>query len=244
LAGRAVPFWDLLPQAPDVPVVGRGRHSRNVRRGVHRANRFRIRLRAIAGERAELEGRLLNVQRQGTPNYFGEQRFGRDGATLTQALRWTRGGGRKLTRTKRGLYLSALRAFLFNTVLAARVEAGTWNSVGDGDTCMLQGSRSLFYCEQADEGIAARAASGDIHPGLALWGRGAAPDRALAEHSAVCAFLEQQGLELAWRPARLLADDFCWRFCDDGALQLDFALGAGAYATALLAEIVQYEQGM
>ena len=48
----------------------------------------------------------------------------------------------------------------------------------------------------------------------------------------------------AWRPARLLADDFCWKFCDDGALQLDFALGAGAYATALLAEIVQYEQGM
>jgi tRNA pseudouridine13 synthase len=37
-------------------------------------------------------------------------------------------------------------------------------------------------------------------------------------------------------------DDFCWRFCDDDSLQLDFALGAGSYATALLAELVQYQE--
>ena len=41
----------------------------------------------------------------------------------------------------------------------------------------------------------------------------------------------------------MLADDFCWQFCDDGNLQLDFALGAGSYATALLAELVQYKEG-
>jgi tRNA pseudouridine13 synthase len=41
----------------------------------------------------------------------------------------------------------------------------------------------------------------------------------------------------------LLADDFCWEFCDDGSLQLDFALGAGVYATALLAEVFRYEDG-
>ena len=64
----------------------------------------------------------------------------------------------------------------------------------------------------------------------------------LTEQLPICDFLERAGLELAWRPARLLADDFCWQFCDDGALQLDFALGAGCYATALLAEIVQFEQ--
>jgi tRNA pseudouridine13 synthase len=41
----------------------------------------------------------------------------------------------------------------------------------------------------------------------------------------------------------LLPDDFCWQFCDDDTLQLDFSLGAGSYATALLAEIVQYQEG-
>ena len=56
-------------------------------------------------------------------------------------------------------------------------------------------------------------------------------------------FLEAQGVDLAWRPTRLLPDDFCWEFCDDDGLQLDFALGAGSYATALLAEFVHYTDG-
>jgi tRNA pseudouridine13 synthase len=64
----------------------------------------------------------------------------------------------------------------------------------------------------------------------------------LAEQVAVCEFLQQAGLDRAWRAARMLADDFCWRFCDDGSLQLDFALGAGSYATALLGELVQYKE--
>ncbi len=253
MAGRQEPDWLALEAGGDVQLLQRGRHSRKLRRGVHRANRFRLMLRAVSGERAELEQRLQLLREQGAPNYFGEQRFGRDGATLEQARRWALVGGRRLTRAKRGLYLSALRAFLFNTALAARVEAGSWNTVCEGDVCMLQGTRSLFGCERVDDELRARARLGDVHPGLPLWGRGispASPERALeqretlAEHRALCDFLEREGLELAWRPARLLADDFCWQFCDDGALQLDFALGAGAYATALLAEIVQYEQGM
>ena len=53
----------------------------------------------------------------------------------------------------------------------------------------------------------------------------------------------------AWGPPPALAtirsqaDDFCWQFCEDGSLQLDFALGAGSYATALLREFVCYSDG-
>ncbi len=252
MAGREEPDWLALEAGGDVQLLQRGRHSRKLRRGVHRANRFSLVLRAVSGELTALEQRLDQVSLQGVPNYFGEQRFGRNGATLEQARRWAQGGGRRLTRAKRSLYLSALRSFLFNTALAARVEAGNWNSICDGDVCMLQGTRSLFACGVVDDELRARASGGDVHPGLPLWGRGispASPERAmqqreaLMEHRVICDFLEREGLELSWRPARLLADDFCWRFCDDGALQLDFSLGAGAYATALLAEIVQYEQG-
>jgi len=252
MAGRQEPDWRALETGGDVQLLRRDRHSRKLRRGVHRANRFRLLLRDIGGERADLERRLQQAREQGAPNYFGEQRFGRDGATLEQARRWAAGGGRRLTRAKRSLYLSALRAFLFNTALAARVEAGTWDTLCEGDVCILHGTRSLFACEQVDADLLARAAAGDVHPGLPLWGRGAPPaprgraphpPAALAEHLGLCEFLEREGLELSWRPARLLADDFCWQFCDDGALQLDFALGAGAYATALLAEIVRFEQG-
>jgi tRNA pseudouridine13 synthase len=65
----------------------------------------------------------------------------------------------------------------------------------------------------------------------------------LEECRDICEFLETFGLDLAWRSARLLPDDFQWQFCDDDTLQLDFALGAGSYATALLAEFVQYKEG-
>jgi len=252
LGGRREPDWQPLQAAGDVRILERQRHRRKLRRGVHRANRFRLVLRELGGDRDALEQRLLQVRTEGVPNYFGEQRFGRGGATLQQAQRWALGGGRRLTRAKRGLYLSALRAFLFNTALASRVEAGTWNRLCNGDVCMLAGTRSHFTCARIDDDLRDRAGRGDLHPGLPLWGRAATPALAvsaqgqrafLADHQGLYAFLEEQGLELAWRPARLLADDFCWQFCDDGALQLDFALGAGTFATALLAEIVQHRQG-
>lgn len=251
MAGRAEPDWQALEREGDVQVLAVGRHTRKLRRGVHRANRFRLVLRALDAEQATLEQRLQLLHTSGAPNYFGEQRFGRNGSTLEQARRWMR-GGRRISRSKRSLFYSALRAYVFNRMLALRVERGEWNQVVSGDMCVLQGTRSHFQCETVTDDILARAASGDIHPGLPLWGRGqtdnaAASDlqqaAALADCGEICAFLEASGLELAWRPARLLADDFYWQFCDDGTLQLDFSLGAGSYATALLRELVQYEEG-
>ena len=41
----------------------------------------------------------------------------------------------------------------------------------------------------------------------------------------------------------MIPDDFSWEFCDDDGFRLEFALGAGSYATALLAEFVQYSDG-
>ena len=252
MAGRTEPDWQTLQSAGDVQVLAVERHLRKLRRGVHKANRFTLVLRELRGDRVALEQRLQLLCDEGVPNYFGEQRFGRQGSTLEQARRWL-SSGRKITRNKRGLYLSALRSYLFNRLLAERVEAGSWNTVLNGDVCMLQGTRSLFTCEQVDDDIRARAASGDIHPGLPLWGRGTSPaglERArqqaesLKEDLDICEFLESAGLELSWRPARMLADDFCWQFCDDGNLQLDFSLGAGSYATALLAGLVRFKEGV
>lgn len=245
MAGRAEPDWQALSVPGEVAVLDVTRHQRKLKRGVHRANRFSLVLREVEGDRETIGQRLLQLRDGGAPNYFGEQRFGRDGATLAQARDWMARGGRRISRNRRSLYLSALRSLLFNQVLAARVREGTWNRIQSGDTCILHGSRSLFTCDTADAEIEARAASGDLHPGLPLWGRAGDDSPALARARAVlaseqasCDFLEREGLELGWRPARLLPDDFCWEFCDDGSLQLDFSLGAGSYATALLAELL------
>lgn len=250
MAGRTEPQWQELEQPGDVNVLECVRHTRKLKRGVHRGNAFTLRLRQLEGGRSDLEKRLQRVAQQGVPNYFGEQRFGREGSTLQQAESWMNGGGGRLPRERRGLYLSALRSYLFNELLAERVRSATWNQILDGDVCCLAGSRSVFNCERADAEIEERAHSGDIHPGLPLWGRGesqAALERAAKvldgeqRSTAMCRFLEAAAMELAWRPARLIPDDFCWQFCDDDSLQLEFRLGAGSYATALLAELVQYK---
>lgn len=251
LAGRADPAWEQLEAQGGVKVLRSARHLRKLRRGVHRANRFTLVLRNLSGARDVLEERLHLLQQRGAPNYFGPQRFGRGGSTLRAAARWARSGGR-VSRTRRGLYLSALRGFLFNELLAQRVQDGTWCAADADQVYLLNGSNSFFMGATEDDDIAQRLASGDIHPALPLWGRSAKAAVAapvercadmLVEHRDLCAFLEREGLQIAWRASRLLPDDFCWQFCDDGRLQLEFALGAGSFATALLAELVAVEDG-
>jgi tRNA pseudouridine13 synthase len=251
IAAKVEPDWQVLEGDGDLQVLRKHRHLRKLRRGVHRSNTFSLVLRDLQGERSAIEQRLSLLRDEGVPNYFGEQRFGRNGSTLEQARRWMQ-SGRKISRNKRSLYFSALRSYVFNRLLAARVEAGEWNRVKAGDVCLLRGTRSFFTCEDLSDDIVSRAAGGDIHPGLPLWGSGflnagvqedSARAEILAECSDICEFLEASGLKLAWRPARLMPDDFCWQFCDDGALRLDFSLGAGSYATALLAEFVRYKEG-
>lgn len=251
LAGRAEPAWRELEAAGDVRLLAVARHRRKLKTGVHRANRFEIVLRQVAGDEASLRAGLARVAARGVPNYFGEQRFGRGGNNIAAARGWADSGGR-LPRARRSLYLSTLRALLFNAALAERVEAGDWGRVIDGDVCVLLGSRSVFTCERVDADIEARAGQGDISPGLPLWGAGApmAAGDALSRQRAVltnyageCDFLERRGLSLEYRTARVFPDDFSWEFCDHDALRLQFSLPAGSFATALLAELVRYGDG-
>lgn len=249
MAGRPEPNWAELERSGAVKVLRVERHSRKLKRGVHRANRFELCLRDVSGDVADLQARLERVKTEGFPNYFGEQRFGRGGSTLVQAKRWIDSGGKRISRVKRSLYLSALRAYLFNILLAERVAQNSWNTVLDGDVCMLQGTRSLFSCDTADAETLERAERGDIHPALPMWGK---PDALTSElkivqlreqlddHRRTALFLERMGLEMSYRPARVLLDDFCWQFCEDNILQLEFSLRAGSYATSVLAELVQY----
>ncbi len=66
------------------------RHNRKIRVGSLAGNHFELLLRDVT-ESEELIYRLQQLQAVGFPNYFTEQRFGRDGHNLTQALRWANG---------------------------------------------------------------------------------------------------------------------------------------------------------
>ena len=75
--------WGAL-DIDGVRVLEQHRHQRKLKRGAHRANRFRIALRGgeVAAHSEQLVARLELIAAQGAPNYFGEQRFGRDGGNI------------------------------------------------------------------------------------------------------------------------------------------------------------------
>ena len=223
------------------------RHERKLRKGAIKHNHFRICLRELHCEPALLQQRLSSIAHHGVPNYFDEQRFGRQRGNLDAALRMFQRRSRP-ERFERGLYLSAARAWLFNQVLAQRVLDRTWCTAMQGDVFWLEGTKRFFIPEQIDADIESRVALGDIHPTGALWGEGelqsqatvAALERQVAGHwqelveGLLAAHLKQDRRALRVIPQQV-EHDYAQ---DEGLLRLAFALPAGAYATAVLREVV------
>jgi tRNA pseudouridine13 synthase len=119
---------------------------------------------------------------------------------------------------------------------------------------MLDGRRSVFGPEALGPDLLARCAAFDIHPTGPLWGRGALrtasaclelETRVLVTEvaSPMRAGLERAGLEQERRMLRLRPEGLAWDWTGEDVLRLDFALPAGAYATAVLAELGDLESG-
>lgn len=223
----AEPDWQTL-ERPGLTVLATARHSHKLRRGQHRANRFRICLRQVSGDTALLEERLQWIQQRGVPNYFGPQRFGHNSNNLHLARQWLVEGQAIKHRQKKAFALSAARAWLFNQVLAERVRQKNWRTPLAGEVL-------------TDDGL----------PTGPLWGRGrpAVTDDVLtleqgvlAPWQAWCEGLEFTGLKQERRALVLMPKAFDWQW-QEANLTLEFTLVPGAFATALIGALVQvYER--
>lgn len=247
LAPQADVLACLQWQGEGYRVLAAERHGRKLRPGSHRANRFALRIVDLRGERADIESRLHAIAARGVPNYFGPQRFGRDGANLRRAQEWAAGGQPPRERAQRGFLLSAARSHVFNAVLAQRVTAGTWDRLLDGEAVLLDGRRSFFVAAAVDATLESRLAAGDVHPSGPLPGRGESPasgaaraveDATVDSHGALIALLAGERIEHERRSLRLPVRDFDATFDGDGSLLLRFTLPRGAFATAVLHELL------
>jgi tRNA pseudouridine13 synthase len=247
LAGKPDPDWSTFPHA-DVKVLAATRHSRKLKRGALRGNRFVLVLREVQGDRDAADQVLQQIAARGVPNYFGEQRFGREGGNVAQARAMF--AGRRVERDKRSFLLSAARSQIFNNVLAARVERSAWDTPLDGEIWSLAGSRSWFGPEPFSDVLAERLARADIHPSGPLWGQGEPPTAAdagalerevAAASSDLAEGVAAARMDQERRPLRLLPRDLKWRWLDDNALELAFELPAGAYATVVVRELAAIE---
>lgn len=248
IPGKREVDWSGL-ESDSVAVLASLRHDRKLKKGALQGNRFEIAVRALQGERAALDATLARVRAHGVPNYFGPQRFGRDGNNLAQAEALLAGELKLRDRNLEGIYLSAARSEIFNRVAARRIQAGNWNRALDGDVFMFNGGGGFFRAAP-DAEIQERIDRLEIHPSGPLWGKGepVAEGEALAIETEVAGELprlseglQRMGMESARRALRLAVPDLSWEFEGEDGLRLSFGLPAGAYATSVLREIVDFE---
>lgn len=253
---------NLNSETESVQVLEKAWHGKKLNRGTHKANKFVIRLTDIelnpkVVATTEADEILTLIGKAGVPNYFGEQRFGRQGNNIASALEWFEQGtinGRKphpkKSRDLQSLLLSSARSAIFNQIVSARVEQANWDKALEGDVFNLNGSGSVFTVEQIDQEIRDRLASGDIHPTAPLWGvkndkvGGAAKvleQQVVVQNSILQRLvqgLEKKELKTMRRATRLTVSDLKWTWPDEQSLILQFTLPTGTFATSVLASLV------
>lgn len=247
IPGLSEPDWKQF-STQEYQILQARRHSRKLRRGALKANRFIITIRDLAGDFQSIEQRLQLIKKNGVPNYFGEQRFGINGDNLKMADMMFSEGKKVKNRHKRSMYLSAARSFLFNQVCSSRVETGSWKKPLAGDAMILCGTHSFFTVETIDDEIIKRVKENDILPSGPLWGKGRSPvlsevkkleEKVLAPYMTWCEGLEQYGLKHERRSLGLVVNELQWEISQH-TLTLEFILPPGSYATSVLREVVNY----
>jgi tRNA pseudouridine13 synthase len=246
--GRSAESW-LDVRTAEFKVLEARANLRKLKVGALSGNRFRIRLRNATWPSEQLNLKLDALRAHGAPNYFGPQRFGRDGYNLERVAAWVQSGVAPRGRAERSFTLSAARSLMFNALLARRVEAGDWSQLAPGDLASLDGSGSHFAVTSVDDELRRRLATFDVHPSGPLWGRGspASQGRALEhelevsrEFAPLAELLAAEGLTQERRALRCAIRELSAER-DASTVTLCFALGRGQFATAVLREICEFE---
>ncbi|MCP3686798.1 MAG: tRNA pseudouridine(13) synthase TruD [Gammaproteobacteria bacterium] len=238
-----------LPEVEDYAILEHGWHQRKLKRGSHRSNSFEVILRDFAGFSEIMLEQIESIKSTGMANYFGQQRFGSHADNLSRAIQVFANPRktRKLSRNKRGLYISALRSHLFNQVLSNRIEAEIWRQPIAGDVFMLEGTQSIF-CEALSEEIVARYQNFDISSTASLFGLGAnrldgrareIEDKVYADHAEITDCLLGLKASLQMRALRVAVKDLELEHNQqDNTLQIRATLPRGSYFTTLLNHFV------
>ena len=146
-------------------------HNRKLPRGALAGNHFAIRLRALHGSGAELaatlSARLVLISREGVPNYFGPQRFGREGANLARLPRRCPRCGPPSAAS-----CSPPRAVSSSTRCWPSASPGSWGRLLPGDLATLDGRGSFFAVDSARCDPRGARGALNIHPSGPMWGQG------------------------------------------------------------------------
>jgi tRNA pseudouridine13 synthase len=239
-SAQSLDGWTAI-RTSEFEVLEAHAHTRKLPRGALAGNRFSIRVRDVTASDDQLAERVGLIGHRGVPNYFGRQRFGREGSNLLRIS----AGLRALRPPERGFVLSAARSLIFNALLAERVQDGSWERLEAGDVANLDARGSVFAVNQTDDVLLERCRRLDIHPTGPMWGRGLPASqgrvaelesRVAARLSAASELVQEAGMEQERRSLRLAVRDLQWSR-EPNAVVLRFRLTRGSFATTVVREI-------
>lgn len=237
----------------NVTVLEASRHGNKLRTGHVRANRFRLRVRGVEANAAERATQILArlAEPPGAPNWYGEQRFGKDGDNAEKGKQLVT-GERRLGRDRKldRFLISSLQSQLFNDWLVARLADGLYRRVLVGDL-LHKTTGGMFTCEDAatDE---ARLLAGELVLSGPMFGdkmRRPPDGTPAAEREAQ--ILAAAGLEPGSfsrvraiaegtrRDATIQVAEATVTAVDASTVEVAFALPGGAYATAVMRELMK-----
>ncbi|RJX34476.1 MAG: tRNA pseudouridine(13) synthase TruD [Desulfarculus sp.] len=240
-----------VQEALPVEVLEAAFHQNKLKTGHLLGNRFTILLSGVEPQAAAQAAAVAQALAQrGLPNYYGAQRFGREGDNAAQGRRALMGAGPR-DKWLRKLLLSAWQAALFNAWLAARIARGDFARLIAGDLAKKTDTGGLFdvadaAAEQPRLEAGAITYTGPIYGKKMRWPGGLAAEyeqQILAAEGVDQAQLKRAGLDGSRRPARLLVPELDIRPAP-GGLVFSFALPKGSYATVLLREFMKSEAAL
>ena len=246
----------------NIKVFEAKRHGNKLKTGHLKGNRFDILVRDVAPD--DLAAVLASMERfgkEGVPNAFGVQRFGKEGDNAMRARAWLTGKERAPGDPRlRHFHFSALQSAVFNAVLDARVAAGTWNKPVLGDLLKKEDTGGIFVCTDVQADLE-RADRGEVCPTGPIVGarmRSAEGEVKELEERLAAPFLEGVDLERArslgegtrralrlrvtgCSVAQVMNNEGVTGDAEPdnrehlGSLRVQFVLPKGAYATTVLA---------
>lgn len=221
------------------------RHNKKLKIGALKGNRFKIILRNLTDN---IEPKLNTIKQYGVPNYFGEQRFGRDQNNITQAKKWATGEISVKDRKKRGFYLSAARSAIFNDIVSQRIKQNIQQTVLDGDILQLSKSNSWFLSKTDELSLLQqRLQNGEINITAPMVG-----DSPLGTTSVALEFeknclkhwscfeelFKKERMETIRRSILLRPEQLEWQWIGKNDIEINFYLPSGCYATSVLRELI------
>ncbi|MDR1452297.1 MAG: tRNA pseudouridine(13) synthase TruD [Helicobacteraceae bacterium] len=265
-------FEDALArfEHTSIKILDINRHNNKLKIGHLKGNKFFIRLKKIAAiDAKKIDGAIGEVEKNGAPNFFGFQRFGRDGDNYKKARAFLDGEAKIRGRKMQNFLVGALQSERFNAWLTRRLELSNaiaafgadkvakeyklsadvvetlkpqeqFFKLFEGDLMLHYPHGKPYFAENAPK-EAKRFALKEVAPTGILSGRKTMLSKGFAG-KIESEFFEDIPASGDRRYAWIFPQDLRGEYiAKEAHYELGFYLPKGAYATALLEEILHCE---